>query len=415
MDVFAVTWSAGDDARTGACRITAFGKTPDGQAACVHIGFTPFFYVAVPKGFSEARCRPLMAEWAKQYEAIPEQCRVVQRRSIWGYQAGEQRPFVQLVFRSMQAFRRARYALARSHDTYEGGVDPVIRLFHLRGLGPCRWVRVARWREPGYPVADVDVEVECAFTDVAPSDRADRPPLVFASEFCFYRRSCCRLACQLGGGVGYQGLALQPGLVCLRFMTSAVGFDLECYSASGAFPVADNPDDAIIQISTAFQRYGEPEPYARTVVCLKETDPVEGVDITWHEHEHQVIESWARLLRDHKADVLLGYNTWQFDMRYIAGRCGVLVDDDTGDPLVNTELLGRMVDGGGESREFELNSGAYGDNTFFVLDTPGVQQIDMLQFIRRNYSLASYRCVFGNELLLFFSRPGWYTSSCWAP
>lgn len=79
--------------------------------------------------------------------------------------------------------------------------------------------------------------------------------------------------------------------------------------------MADNPDDNLIQISTAFQRYGEPEPYARTVVCFKETAPVEGVDISWYSHEHQVIEAWATLLREHQTDVLLGYNTSQFDFR----------------------------------------------------------------------------------------------------
>lgn len=89
------------------------------------------------------------------------------------------------------------------------------------------------------------------------------------------------------------------------------GFDIECFSESGAFPVADKPGDKLIQISTTFQRYGEPQPYARTVVCLGETDDVEGVDITWHAEEHRVIETWAQLLREHKADVLIGYNTAQ--------------------------------------------------------------------------------------------------------
>lgn len=171
--------------------------------------------------------------------------------------------------------------------------------------------------------------------------------------------------------------------------------------------MADKPNDRLIQISTAFQRYGEAEPYARTVVCLGETDDVEGVDITWHAEEHRVIETWAELLREHKADVAVGYNTFQFDWRYIAGRCGVLVDDDTGDPLVNCELLGRMVENGGGAREFELNSGAYGDNKFFVMDTPGVQQIDLLQFIRRNHSLASYRCA---RVGVFFFWAGRYTT-----
>ena len=168
------------------------------------------------------------------------------------------------------------------------------------------------------------------------------------------------------------------------------GFDLECYSHSGAFPMADKPEDKLIQISTTFQRYGEAEPYARTVVCLGETADVDGVEIYWHAEEHRVIEHWARLLREHKTDLMLAYNSHQFDFRYIAGRCGVLVDDDTGDPLVDLQLLGRMVEGGGEVREFEMNSGAYGQNKFFVLETPGVQQIDLLQWMRREHRLAGY-------------------------
>lgn len=200
MDIFPVTWSAGDTGPGDTCRITAYGKTPDGESACLHIGFTPFFYVAAPDGFSAPRCRPLMAEWAKRYDAVLEKCSVVSRRSIWGYQHGEQRPFVQLVFRSLAAFRRARYTLAREYDTYEGSVDPVIRLFHLRGLGPCRWVHVARCQDPKFPVADVDVEVECSFGDVGPSTRTDRPPLVFASEWVRRVRLFCLVVtrCAIG-------------------------------------------------------------------------------------------------------------------------------------------------------------------------------------------------------------------------
>ena len=68
----------------------------------------------------------------------------------------------------------------------------------------------------------------------------------------------------------------------------------------------------------------------------------------------------------------------------------MLVDDESGEPLVDVELLGRMVEGGGTSREFELNSGAYGQNKFFILETPGIQQIDLLQYVRREYKLDSY-------------------------
>ncbi|NBU16825.1 MAG: hypothetical protein EBS48_07405, partial [Actinobacteria bacterium] len=348
MDVFPVTWSAGDTGPGGTCRVTCFGKTPDGRSACVHICFTPYFFVEMPVQWSEQRCRLFVAECCQQHDCVQGASRVVSRTSLWGFRNGRKGLFAQLAFRSMEACRGARWKLGRRHPTFEAAVDPVVRLFHVRGVAPCRWMRVATSRAPARLVADVDVEVECDFTAVGASAVASRPPLVMAS------------------------------------------WDIEARSATGKFPVADNPDDNLIQIATAFQRYGEAEPYHRAVVCLRDTAPVDGVQITWSDHEHEVIDGWARLLREHKTDVLIGYNTHQFDWRYVAGRCGVLVDDDTGEPLADPELLGRMVEGGGEAREYELNSGAYGQNKFFVLQTPGVQQIDLLQHLRREHKLASY-------------------------
>lgn len=363
MDIFPVTWSAGDTGPGDTFRVTCFGKTPDGEAACVHIRFTPYFFAEMPAAWSEPRCRLFLAEACQKYDCIQGRSQIIVRKSLWGFQNGRQQLFAQLAFDSLAACRKARWRLSDpkpspwhipgdpteiSFKTYEASVDPVVRLFHLRGIGPCRWMRVANWSSPKHLVADVDIEIECLFTAVGPSERTTRPPLVYAS------------------------------------------WDIEARSASGRFPVSDNPDDNLIQIATAFQRYGEAEPYHRAVVCLRETNDVEGVQIIWSEHEHEVIDEWAKLVREHKTDVLVGYNTNQFDWRYVSGRAGVLVDDDSGDPLADLELLGRMVEGGGAVREFELNSGAYGQNKFFVLQTPGVQQIDLLQYMRREHKLDSY-------------------------
>jgi DNA polymerase delta subunit 1 len=357
MEVFPITWSAGDVEDCNAFRVTVYGKLPDGREACVHIRFTPYFFVEMPRDWSLARCRLFVTEAAKKH-GCNARSTVVERVPMWGFCAARPRRFAQLAFDTQRAFTRARYGLAREgHSTYEACVDPVVRLFHLRGIGPARWMRVAlrggaaadgSTSGPAVPVADVDVEVEVDFTAVGPSDLRCKPPLVLAS------------------------------------------WDIEARSASGKFPVADNPDDNLIQIATAFQRYGEAEPYHRAVCCLGATDDVDGVQIVCAQHEHGVVHAWADLLREHKVDVLLGYNTHQFDWRYVSGRAGVLLDDATGDPLVELHRLGRAVTGGGEVREFELNSNAYGANRFFVLQTPGVQQLDLLQYLRREHKLDSY-------------------------
>lgn len=358
VDVYAVRWAAADVGceDTTRCFITAYGKSPDGRSACVHVRFTPYFFVEMPEAWSESRIKLFIAECCRKYECIAAKSMVIRRKSLWGYQGGRLKNFAQLAFDTLAAHRRARYSIRRdtysapghAFVTFEAGVDPLVRLFHLRNVAPCGWFRVTGGREPDCLAAAVDVELECSLADIGPSPLTRRPPLVFAS------------------------------------------WDLECVSATGRFPVADNPDDYLIQISTTFQRYGEPEPYHRAVTCFRHTNPVEGVEILWFETEHQGINAWTKLLRDHSVDVLVGYNIFQFDWRYVSGRAEVLVDDDTGERLVDLEGLGRALEGGGAAREFELNSNAYGQNKFFILETPGVQQIDLLQILRKDVKLPSY-------------------------
>lgn len=72
----------------------------------------------------------------------------------------------------------------------------------------------------------------------------------------------------------------------------------------------------------------------------------------------------------------------RFDQRYLHGRSLVCVDDDSGESLVNLGELGRCEEGGGMLRERELNSGAYGQNKFCTLTTPGILQLDLLQHMR---------------------------------
>lgn len=270
MDFFPVTWSAGDTGDGDTCRITAFGKTPDAQSACLHIKFTPYFFVEMPAGWSEARCRLFLAECWRAHGCDQARSQVVTRTSMWGFRGGKRQLFAQLAFNTLAGARKARYRLRdQGMSTYEASVDPVVRLFHLRGIGPSRWLHVDAWRAPAHLVADVDIEAECAFTAVGPSTLELRPPLVFAS------------------------------------------WDIEARSATGKFPVADKPDDNLIQIAVAFQRYGEAEPYHRAVTCLHQTDDVEGVQIMWTDAEGGVIDQWAELLKEHKTDVMLGYNTHQ--------------------------------------------------------------------------------------------------------
>jgi DNA polymerase delta subunit 1 len=374
IEVFPVDWIArdlGKDDDAQYC-VSVFGKTPDGRSACVHIEFYPYFFVGLPPAWQQGRQRLWLQEAVTRHRASDQHSRLVSRVPMWGFTGGAQRPFALLAFRTLRAFSGARYRFGRDREqrmpTYEASVDPVVRLFHVRDIKPARWIAAQRCVPVRDRLTTCDVEVRCVFCNVGPATRVDRPPLVIAS------------------------------------------WDIECYSQSGRFPLADNPDDKVIQIATAFQRYGEDQPYLRTVVALGPTDAVEGAEVLTADTEPDVITRWTRLLRRERADVMLGYNTHQFDWKYVYGRAQVCVDDDTGEPLVDLSALGRVVPpaaqdedddarpkrGGdaaadpGAVHEWELNSGAYGQNKFFVLRTPGVLQIDLLQYVRREFKLASF-------------------------
>ena len=78
------------------------------------------------------------------------------------------------------------------------------------------------------------------------------------------------------------------------------------------------------------------------------------------------------------------------DWKYIHGRAQMLVDDFTGEDTVELQNLGRMEEGGGSVIERDLSSNAFGQNSFFLLDVPGVMQIDLLQWFRKNRNMESY-------------------------
>lgn len=353
LNIFPVDWTSGDVIPENPkeepwYRITAFGKTQTGESATLHVRFTPYFFVELPPDWSEARGKLFVTETVQKHKGIGPKSVLVRRKSAWGFTNNTVKMMAQLAFPTKLAAQQARRALGKQYQTYEATVEPVIRMFHLRNVSPAGWISASGCYAPKRHEANTDIELETSFERLSPSALDTRPPLIIAS------------------------------------------WDIETYSESGKFPLPENPRDHLIQISTAFQRYGDPEPYLRTVVCFRDTAPVEDAEIVSCEREHEVINEWIRLVRREKTDVLVGYNTHQFDWRYVSGRSQICVDDATGNELVLLDGLGRLKKGGGEVVERELNSSAFGQNKFFYLSTPGVMQLDILQWFRKNRSLDSY-------------------------
>lgn len=351
LELFPTDWRCEDvpsDKGDEYFRINIFGKTPEGKTVCVRMRFTPVFLLEVSESWSDARVRLFITETAMKYNAIRDMCLVTKRKSMWGYDGERYRSMVQFVFKTQEQMRKAKFALKKQHQIYESSVDPIIRVYHLRKLNPAGWIRVERAYSVRERISSSDIELETNFQSVFPCDNKTVPPLVICS------------------------------------------WDIETYSKERKFPLATNRGDYVTQIAASFQRYGEKEPYKKTVVCFKDTAPVDGVEIVSCLEEQDVINKWMDIMQQEKTDVLIGYNVWQYDWKYVHGRSQMLVDDSTGEDTVFLDKLGRLLEGGGNVIERDLSSNAFGQNSFFLLDTPGVLQLDLLQWFRKNRNMESY-------------------------
>jgi DNA polymerase delta subunit 1 len=110
---------------------------------------------------------------------------------------------------------------------------------------------------------------------------------------------------------------------------------------------------------------------------------VTGLDVRSFDREEDMINAWIDLLAEQGADIMLGYNTDQFDWKYVHRRSMILADDDTGDTLIRLGDLGRMLEGGGQLQSHP-NNGSYA-----VLKTPGIMNLDLMQYLTREYKLDS--------------------------
>lgn len=358
MDItaFPVDWGSHDIEVDGESRaeILCWGKSIEGQSTLIRIQFTPYFFVKVPPGWSDARQRLYINDAVIKYNALHASSMPVKRVPLLGYTNNTPTSFIQLAFPTLEAFRRAKYGIVRDNfKTFEANLDPVLRFFHVRNIQPAAWIHAKRGT-----VIDVD----------DPSRVSKKSVLEIVTTFT--------------------SVDSAPEITAIPKLVIA-SWDLECVSESGMFPDSSKEGDHIITIGTALQYYGDPEPYRRSAITLESCDPIQGVDVVSCTTEGDVVNEWIRLLEDEHVDVLIGYNTLGFDYKYLDGRHSLLVDDD-GQPCLRMQGFGKALRGGGQPVEKKLSSAAYGDNKYFYLTSPGVMCLDLLQIFRKELKLDSY-------------------------
>jgi DNA polymerase elongation subunit (family B) len=248
----------------------------------------------------------------------------------------------------------------KSHE-YEPSITPLLKFFAVSGLPSVGWVDVLVPKndvpEDTFGEYDID-EYKCSMKSVRPSS--------------------------------------YDGFVSPKVFT----FDIEAYSdVYNAMPNYRNPVHEIFQISVILSQHKVNDKHLFTI---GQPHPIPDVTTHYFKSELELLRGFFQFIREERPNVILGYNSLGFDLRYILRRCvpapkGPKYKNEPKQPVYNLskEIFGLNY--------FTLNttpctetmeswsSSAFGNQTFTLLEIDGVVLIDLFPIISREFKLVSYK------------------------
>ena len=160
-----------------------------------------------------------------------------------------------------------------------------------------------------------------------------------------------------------------------------LSFDIECAGRKGIFPEPEK--DPVIQIANMVIRQGEREPFIRNVFTLGSCAQIVGSHVISCEKESDLLDQWAKFVRECDPDILTGYNINNFDLPYLIKRAQHL-------KVHNFDFLGRVANKRSEIKETVLQSKQMGRRENKSVNIDGRVSFDLLLILVRDYKLRSY-------------------------
>ena len=358
--------------------IHTFGRCQDGKSIYAKIeNYTPYFYIGLPTKWpnSEIKNRiKLLKKWllSEQNKKVWDRYRhglvdiyLHKSKKAEGFTNDKIFNFARLVFNNFSAMKSYRKLFEENYlyipnlfkhpynfKTYEANLPPMLRCFHIRDISGCSWVSVEEYKQnkkEENKKTYCDIELSVDWKKINPIKKEFNAPLRIAS------------------------------------------FDIECYSHDGQFPEAKRSQDKIIQIGTTYTYLGESDPYRQHIVCLGETDPVNGAIVEWYDDEKEMVDAWVKEIIRSDCDIITGYNIFYFDESYIHDRAIEQLYNVNSDERINVNYLSKMKDYECRWREMTLASSALGENKLNFWITPGRVHIDLMKDVQKNNKLSSYK------------------------
>lgn len=436
--------------------IHLFGKTNTNKYIRVSVeNFKPFFYVELPSNIHSTYSKFIQQLKSairndKLFESIITE--KVEKEKLYGYTNKTKFPFVKISVSSLMLFRKLKNIFLDEKNAakfmfndsilkvYEANLDPMLRFFHVQNISPCGWVQID---------CDYNEQIEVSYEDVLPLNNPPNSVAPFlygfwdiecysaSGDFPLTKRDYSKIAKQLyentktteeavialkecfinpeNPAKGFDGIVLkkektqseiytilndkkfQTNLTSLysnkettnkeNFITQATKI---LNSLNISLPIAGDP---VIQIGIVFTQNNCIT--EKHIFVLNSCDLIDGSIVHTYKDEASMILGFFELIDSKNPDILVGYNVFGFDMKYLYERMEELnITEDE-----HFQNMNRIIDlcntNGKElpvhlQKKF-LSSSALGDNNLFIWSTTGRLHIDLYFYIKRNENLASYK------------------------
>ena len=153
--------------------------------------------------------------------------------------------------------------------------------------------------------------------------------------------------------------------------------------------------DKVTFIGSTFMIVGEKGPYLNHGVCLGNCNDIEmkhsDVEIVCCEDEEDVLLEWSEIIKREKPDVIIGYNIFGFDYKFMLERA-----EENGCDAEFRSLGKNSVDSSTYrhrvcNREEKVLKIASGSHELIYINIDGIIQIDLYNYFRREVNLSSYK------------------------
>ncbi|KAH7318613.1 DNA polymerase delta, catalytic subunit [Stachybotrys elegans] len=344
--------------------VTLFGVTMEGYSVMLHVmDFKHYLYIHAPVLFQPEDCAGYKAflemTLAESKSAI-HSVNLVSRQDIYGYHGDSMNPFLKITVTDQKYIFPLRRALQE---------------------GQANWKNMWKVGSEGLKTYD-NVEYVLRFMidcKIQGMSWVEAP----AAKYQLIPHEMRQSNCQIEAKVKYSDLiAHEPkGEWAKMAPLRVLSMDIECAGRKGIFPDADY--DPVIQIANVVTKYGEKKPFVRNVFCLDTTSSITATQILDYDNEKTLLREWQKFLLRVDPDIIIGYNTSNFDFPYLLDRAKALKVD-------GFDRWARLPHVRCKPTDSKFGSKQLGNRETKSTKINGRLQLDLLQLIQRDHHLRSY-------------------------